>query len=126
MNELSEQAINMLCKDKKITIVTAFQIFCMQNRDYYARLNLHLKGTGITSLLAKIWRRMPDQDKQQYEDLSQYIRTRTAPEAEQKTTNYTFTPVIPKISVVPRRSFGTLASEASATVTKHPVSQKKV
>ena len=120
MNELSEQALNMLCKDKKITIVTAFQIFCMQNRDYYARLNPHLKGTGITSLLAKIWRRMPDQDKQQYEDWSQYIRTKTAPEAEQKATNYTFTPIIPKLSVVPRRLFGTIASEVSSTVIKEP------
>ena len=113
MNEAWVQALNSLNKDKKITILTAFQIYSMQNRDYYTRLNPHLKGTEITSLLAKIWKRMPETEKKQYEELSHYIRSKTIPEPQLKPIQYTFTPVIPKLFLVPRSSFGTIAAEVS-------------
>ncbi|EAY11456.1 HMG box family protein [Trichomonas vaginalis G3] len=56
-------------------IVTPFQIFCFQNRSNAMKLNPHLKGTAITSLLAKMWRSLDIVEKQRFEEWSRAIRT---------------------------------------------------
>lgn len=107
-------------------IITPYQIFCFQNRAMTSRMNPSLKGTSITSILAKAWKALSNEKKQHFEELSMTLRTtntenvfikpqvfKPVPEKseEKKTKLY-----IPQLRIIPRRTFGIGASEASQAI----------
>lgn len=111
-----------------IMIVTPFQIFCYQNREQTATMNPHLKGTAITSILAKMWRSLDHAQKQHFEEMSLALRQANTENKNQnlptKPIQYKPEPVIPninltlpKINIIPHRLFGRNAAEASSKAT---------
>ncbi|EAY18868.1 HMG box family protein [Trichomonas vaginalis G3] len=57
-----------VAKSKRYTryILDPFQIFCIEKRNEYMKAHPKLKNSGITSMLAGIWREMSDSEKMQY------------------------------------------------------------
>lgn len=105
-------------------MMTPFQIFCYQNREKTSQMNPTLKGTTITSILAKVWRSMDASQKQYFEDMSKSLRnpdTLIQPNVTQITpVQYKPEPVIqvtnlaiPKLVILSKRQFGRNAAEAS-------------
>ena len=110
---------------KNQTAVTPFQLFCFTNREKTSKLNPHLKGTLITSILAKAWKNLDQENRKHYEELSYSIRGFKSIFKEEKSKknihtspNEFFMTEIPKISLFSRNNFGTFAFEASQKATK--------
>lgn len=59
---------------KKYQVVQPFQLFCLQNRVQTAMMHPNLKGTGVTSILAKKWRSLDQKSRDYFEQLSMSIR----------------------------------------------------
>lgn len=116
-------------------IVTPFQIFCHQNRHKATELHPQLKGTAITSLLAKMWRSLDYREKQVFEEWSKAIRIQQKDSLKNFNSPYyqkqevlcqgteiiePYTPLEsiqlpypPKIQIRSHTNFGRIASEIS-------------
>ena len=105
---------------KKVQIVQPFQLFCMQNRVQTAMMNPNLKGTGVTSLLAKKWRALDQNSREYFEQLSLSIRQNSIseiscdsskPNQEKKKLDSQF--YLPRLFLESRNNFGAKAVETS-------------
>jgi len=101
-------------------IVTPFQIFCHQNREITSRMNPHLKGTAVTSLLAKAWKGLDQSRKKHFEELSYSLRKNipisdgfSYTEPIIQVVQPCYLPYLPKIQIIERNGHGKHAAEAS-------------
>ena len=110
---------------KRMQLIQPFQLFCMQNREIIAQMNPNLKGTGITSLLAKKWRSLDQNSKGYFEQLSLSLRDKI-PEImndyyfKQKTKKEKNILIehfyLPHLFLESRRDFGVQAAETSQKI----------
>lgn len=104
---------------KKYQVVQPFQLFCLQNRVQTAMMHPNLKGTGVTSILAKKWRSLDQKSRDYFEQLSMSIRQQNIlkiyhekvkhGEEHEKYVEF----YLPNIFLEPRNNFAQIAVEIS-------------
>lgn len=55
-------------------ILDAFQIFCIERRNEYMKEHPELKNSEVTSILAGVWRNMPDKEKESYSSIARNLQ----------------------------------------------------
>jgi hypothetical protein len=102
----------------KPMIITPFQIFCYQAREPTARLNPHLRGTGITHVLSRMWRSLDPATREHFVELSFQLRSNqeeriAAPSHQPDPIGITTSRAVPMLAIVAHKSFGCFAAEIS-------------
>jgi hypothetical protein len=113
-----------------------FQIFSLRQRPEISRQNPSLTNSELTSLLGRMWRSLPQNEKQEYlqlalnvaterrqprkrrskpkpEDIVEQISTSPNPSPPSRTIDHIQFDDCPCFSIVPRSSSGTLVASAS-------------